>query len=94
MSGLCSSINCSLQYLLMNTKKGSGKNPLLECKMELQAPLVLFIPDVDQVCMSIKDITLIRYNRYNPYKNIYYNVEDGNHRSTVSVFLRLGLWLN
>ena len=49
VDGLRSSVSCSLQYLLTNTEKGAGKGPLLECKMELQAPVIIFLPDLDQV---------------------------------------------
>lgn len=49
VDGLCKSIHCSLQYFLANTEKGGGRGPLLECKMELQAPEINFVPDLDQV---------------------------------------------
>ena len=49
MGGLSNSIHCSLQYLLANTDKGGGRGPLFECKMELQAPEITFVPNLDQV---------------------------------------------
>ena len=49
LDGLFQSIQCSLQYLLKNTEKGTGRGPLLECKMELQIPEIIVAPDLDQV---------------------------------------------
>ena len=49
VGGLHNSILCSLQYLLANTERGAGRGPLLECKMELQAPVITFLPNLDQV---------------------------------------------
>lgn len=49
VGGLHNSIHCSLQYLLTNMERVAGKGPLLECKMELQAPVITFLPDLDQV---------------------------------------------
>ena len=49
VDGLCRSIHCSLQYILTNTERGTDRRPLFECKMELQAPMIHFIPDLDQV---------------------------------------------
>lgn len=57
MAGLCNSIHCSLQYLLANTDKGGGRGPLFECKMELQAPEITFVPNLDQVnCHHFIDV--------------------------------------
>lgn len=49
VDGLFQSIQCSLQYLLKNTEKGTERGPLLECKMELQIPEIVVFPDLDQV---------------------------------------------
>ena len=49
VDGLRNSILCSMQYLLVNTERGTGRGPLLECKMELQAPVITFLPNLDQV---------------------------------------------
>lgn len=61
VNGLSKSIQCSLQYLLNNTKKGVGKGPLLECKMELQAPDIVFSPDLNQVCIFVTNASLVMH---------------------------------
>ena len=49
LEGLFNCINCSLQYLMRNTDKNQGELPaLLMCKMELQAPEIVFMPTLDQ----------------------------------------------
>ena len=52
LGGLFNSIHCSLQYLMNNTDRGTGRGPLLESKMELQSPHITFIPDLDQVLVN------------------------------------------
>ena len=50
LDGLFNCIQCSLQYLSDNTdKENSEMPPLLECKLELQAPDMVFDPTLDQV---------------------------------------------
>ena len=49
VDGFFNSIHCSLRYLLSNTDKEKCDLPFLECKLELQAPDMIFIPTLDQV---------------------------------------------
>ena len=49
VDGFFNSIHCSLRYLLSNTDKEKCDLPFLECKLELQAPEMIFIPTLDQV---------------------------------------------
>ena len=50
MDGFFNCIFCSLQYLMENTDKEHQDNPaLLECKLELQAPEMIFDPSIEQV---------------------------------------------
>ncbi len=49
LDGLFTCIQCSLQYLLDNTSSGrTDMPPLLEAKLELQAPEMVFQPSLDQ----------------------------------------------
>jgi hypothetical protein len=49
VDGFYSTVLCSLNYLFYNTDKTSDIQPLLECKLELQAPEMVLIPSLDQV---------------------------------------------
>ncbi len=57
MDGFFHCIFCSLQYLMENTdKEHQDIPPLLECKLELQAPDMVFDPSIEQVsslCFSL-----------------------------------------
>lgn len=49
LDGLYNCINCSLKFLIKNTDKNQAElPPLLECKMELQAPNIVFMPTLNQ----------------------------------------------
>ena len=49
LDGLFNCVQCSLQYLLDNTDKERPEAPpLLESKLELQAPEMVFLPSLDQ----------------------------------------------
>lgn len=50
VDGFYNSILCSLNYLFYNTDKSSDIQPLLECKLELQAPDMVLKPSLEQVC--------------------------------------------
>ena len=58
VDGFFNSIHCSLRYLLSNTDKEKCDLPFLECKLELQAPDMIFIPTLDQVHR-----TFLRFDR-------------------------------
>ena len=51
LDGFFSCILCSLQYLMTNTDKDKADlpGPLLECKLELQTPEMVFLPTLEQV---------------------------------------------
>ena len=49
VDGLYNCILCSLNFLFYNTDKASNVQPLLECKLELQAPDMILIPSLDPV---------------------------------------------
>ena len=50
MDGFFNCIYCSLQYFMENTdKEHQDIPPLLECKLELQAPDMVFDPSIEQV---------------------------------------------
>ena len=50
LDGFFNCIFCSLQYLMENTDKENQDIPaLLECKLELQAPEMIFDPSIEQV---------------------------------------------
>ena len=53
VDGFFNCIHCSLRYLLSNTDKEKCELPFLECKLELQAPDMIFIPTLDQVCAML-----------------------------------------
>ena len=58
LDGFFNCIHCSLQYLMENTDKENHEfPPLLECKLELQAPDMTFDPSIEQVSCAI-DIIL------------------------------------
>lgn len=49
VEGLYKCVNCSLQYMLINTDRSKADlRPLLECKLELQVPETVFHPSLDQ----------------------------------------------
>lgn len=49
VNGLFVCVQCSLQYILNNTEKDkTNMPPLLEAKLELQAPEMIFIPTLEQ----------------------------------------------
>ena len=49
LDGFFNYVHCSLQYFLENTdKEKSGMPPLLEARLELQAPAIIFSPSIDQ----------------------------------------------
>ena len=53
VDGLYNTILCSLNFLYFNTDKASNVQPLLECKLELQAPDMILIPSLDHVCWGL-----------------------------------------
>lgn len=61
MDGFFNCIFCSLQYLMENTdKEHQDIPPLLECKLELQAPDMIFDPSIEQVsCLHVTCIYVV-----------------------------------
>ena len=49
LDGFYNTVHCSLTYFLSNTEKDPDTPPLLECKLELQAPDTVFVPSLEQV---------------------------------------------
>ena len=49
LEGFFDAIQCSLSYILTNTDKEQSNPPLLECKLELQSPDMVFNPSLEQV---------------------------------------------
>jgi len=52
LEGFFDAIQCSLSYVLTNTDKEQGNPPLLECKLELQSPDMVFNPSLEQVVIA------------------------------------------
>ena len=49
LDGFFNYAHCSLQYFLENTdKENTGMPPLLEARLELQIPEIVFSPSIDQ----------------------------------------------
>ena len=92
VDGFFNSIHCSLRYLLSNTDKEKCDLPFLECKLELQAPDMIFIPTLDQVhrtfeIWSYSDMVLLPYMLTTLIRMLYIVSFLGRH----SVVLHRGL---
>ena len=59
LDGFYKTISCSLKYLLNNTDKEMNDIPLLECKLELQAPEMIFQPSLEQVLLLVVMLLLL-----------------------------------
>jgi dynein heavy chain len=95
LDGLFNCINCSLQYIIDNTDKDkAGMPPLLEAKLELQAPEMVFNPSLDQEATNsfmslIEDILGDMFNVASLVPRVAKHKEVDNYQSEVEELAEL-----